>query len=280
MEKIMKQTMKKFIRFTASVATGFILLSQTAIAQQSLEELANGDHRSESNKARNEYRHPVETLEFFGIKPNMTVVEISPGGGWYTEILAPYLKEKGHYVAAGFDPKSKVNYYKVNAKKFADKLASKPEIYGKTQVTIFEAPNKLDFAEANSADMVVSFRNVHSWARSKQTENVFKAIYEVVKPNGIFGLVQHRAGEKKPKDVSGKLGYIRTADVIKMVTKAGFKLVEQSEINANSKDTKDYKDGVWTLPPSYRLKDKDREKYKAIGETDRMTLKFVKPATL
>jgi len=278
MEIKMKDTINKVMRFTASLAAGFILLSQTAIAQQSLEELANGEHRSESNKARNEYRHPVETLNFFGIKPDMTVVEISPGGGWYTEILAPYLKDKGHYIAAGFDPESKVKYYKVNAKKFTDKLASKPEIYGKTKVTIFEAPSKLDFAEENSADMVLSFRNVHSWTRNKQAETALNAIYKVVKPNGIFGLVQHRAGVHNPKDVSGKLGYLKQDEVIRLAEKAGFRLVEQSEINANPKDTKDYKDGVWTLPPSYRLKDKDRKKYKAIGESDRMTLKFVKPA--
>jgi len=274
----MKKTLNKVMRFVVSIAAGFILLSQIAMAQQSLEELANGDHRSESNKARNEFRNPVETLKFFGIKPEMTVVEISPGGGWYTEIIAPYLKDKGQYIGAAYDVDSKVKYYSNSAKKFAKKLSSQPELYSKAKTTVLQAPEKLNFAEENSADLVVSFRSAHGWARDKHADKVFSAIYKVVKPNGVFGLVQHRAGKQNPKDTSGKLGYLKQDEMIQLVKNAGFRLVERSEINANPKDTKDYKDGVWTLPPSYALKEKDREKYKAIGETDRMTLKFVKPA--
>jgi len=274
----MKDRLNKMMRFSASIVAGFILISQTGVAQQSLEELANGEHRSESNKVRNEFRHPVETLNFFGIKPDMTVVEISPGGGWYTEIIAPYLKDNGQYIGAAYDVESKVKYYSNSAKKFAQKLSAHPELYSKAKISVLQAPEKLDFAEENSADLVVSFRSAHGWARDKFADKVFAAIYKAVKPNGIFGLVQHRAGMQNPKDVSGKLGYLKQDDVIKLAEKAGFRLIEQSEINANSKDTKDYKGGVWTLPPSYRLKDKDREKYQAIGESDRMTLKFVKPA--
>jgi predicted methyltransferase len=253
-------------------------LPNTVFASDSLTELANGKHRSDSNIARNASRHPVETLNFFGIKPDMTVVEISPGGGWYLEILAPYLKKNGHYIAAGYDPESKIKYYNVNAKKLISKLAADPENYGQVETSIMETPDKLNLAKENSADMVVSFRNTHNWSRSNQAENVYAAIYKAIKPGGIFGLVQHRAGDSIPKDTTGKLGYLKTQEIIKMAEKVGFKLVAQSEVNANLNDTKDHPDGVWNLPPSYRLKDKDRAKYTAIGESDRMTLKFVKLA--
>jgi len=255
-----------------------VLSSSITQASDNLQEIASGEHRSEKNIARNDFRHPVETLNFFGIKNNMTVVEISPGGGWYTEILAPYLKDKGHYIAAGYDPASKINYFSRNAKKLAEKLAADQTNYGQTKLTVMQAPDKLNFADENSADMVVSFRNTHNWMQSGHAEKVFAAIFKVIKPNGIFGLVQHRAGISNPEDTSGKLGYLKTEQVIQLAEKAGFRLIAQSEINANAKDSKDYKDGVWTLPPSYRLKDKDRAKYKTIGESDRMTLKFVKPA--
>ncbi len=263
---------------SAILAVGLLGASSQAIAETSLESLAEGKHRSEQYIARNEFRNPVETLKFFGIKPDMTVVEISPGGGWYTEIIAPYLRDKGHYIAAGFDPESKVNYYKRNAKKYAEKLAKNPELYDKVELTVMQAPEKLDFAKPNSADMVVSFRNTHNWASRGHAEEVYAAIFKVLKPGGVFGLVQHRAGKVHPKDTSGKLGYLKTEEVIAMAEKAGFRVAAQSEINANPKDTKDHPEGVWTLPPNYRLKDKDREKYQAIGESDRMTIKFVKPA--
>jgi predicted methyltransferase len=263
---------------SAILAVGLLGASSQAFAETSLESLAEGKHRSEQYIARNEFRNPVETLKFFGIKPDMTVVEISPGGGWYTEIIAPYLREKGHYIAAGFDPESKVNYYKRNAKKYAEKLAKNPELYDKVELTVMQAPEKLDFAKPNSADMVVSFRNTHNWASRGHAEEVYAAIFKVLKPGGVFGLVQHRAGKVHPKDTSGKLGYLKTEEVIAMAEKAGFRVAAQSEINANPKDTKDHPEGVWTLPPNYRQKDKDREKYQAIGESDRMTIKFVKPA--
>ena len=263
---------------SAILAVGLLGASSQAIAETSLESLAEGKHRSEQYIARNEFRNPVETLKFFGIKPDMTVVEISPGGGWYTEIIAPYLRDKGHYIAAGFDPESKVNYYKRNAKKYAEKLAKNPELYDKVELTVMQAPEKLDFAKPNSADMVVSFRNTHNWASRGHAEEVYAAIFKVLKPGGVFGLVQHRAGKVHPKDTSGKLGYLKTEEVIAMAEKAGFRVAAQSEINANPKDTKDHPEGVWTLPPNYRQKDKDREKYQAIGESDRMTIKFVKPA--
>lgn len=275
-----KSVTKRFFHPIKSViiVVGLLGASSQAMAETTLESLAEGKHRSAEYVARNQSRNPVETLKFFGIKPEMTVVEISPGGGWYTEIIAPYLREKGHYIAAGFDPESKVNYYKRNAKKYAEKLAKNPELYNKVELTVMEAPEKLNFAKPNSADMVVSFRNTHNWAGRGHAEEVYTAIFKVLKPGGVFGLVQHRAGKVHPKDTSGKFGYLKTEEVIAMAKKAGFRMAEQSEINANPKDTKDHPQGVWTLPPNYRLKDKDREKYQAIGESDRMTIKFVKPA--
>jgi len=268
----MKKTTLSFLKISLLILLGSQGISNNVMAGDELTKYTNGKHRSDKNIARNEFRHPVETLKFFGIKPTMTVAEITPGGGWYTEILAPYLKDKGQYIAAGYDPDHKIKEISKYAKAFADKLVSDPEQYGKTKLSVMQTPYKLEFAPENSVDMVVSFRNAHGWGNHSGA--VFSAIYKAVKPNGIFGLVQHRAGVHDPKGT----GYRRQSDIIDMAIKAGFRLVAQSEINANPKDKKDYKEGVWTLPPVYRLGDKDRAKYKAIGESDRMTLKFVKPA--
>ncbi|TQV87213.1 class I SAM-dependent methyltransferase [Aliikangiella coralliicola] len=253
-------------------------MSINAQASDKLAEAIASEHRTEKYAARDEFRNPYETLNFFGIKEDMTVVEIWPGGGWYAEILAPYLKDKGQYIAAGFDPASDVDYYKRNAKKFKEKIAANPKQFDKTELTIMQPPKKLAFAKENAVDMVVSFRNTHNWHRRGYAESVYNSVFKALKPGGVFGVVQHRAGKNQPTDTSGEKGYLKQSDVIAMAEKAGFKLLAQSEINANPKDTKDYENGVWTLPPSYRLKDKDREKYTAIGESDRMTLKFVKPA--
>ncbi len=279
--------MKKILTLTTKIlfvtCLGLPIIGNVSFAhdhgpKSELNKIANGEHRSEKNRLRNSFRHPAKTLAFFGIKKDMTVVEISPGGGWYTEILAPYLKESGLYIAAGYDPESKSDYYRKNAKKFADKLAADPANYSKTKLAIMQAPDKVDFAKNNSVDLVVSFRNTHNWASKGHAQKVYDGIFKSLKPGGVFGLVQHRAGDKLPADTSGKLGYLNPQDVIDMAKKSGFELAAQSEVNANPKDTKDHKNGVWTLPPSYALKDVDRVKYTAIGESDRMTLKFVKPA--
>ncbi|TQV72979.1 class I SAM-dependent methyltransferase [Aliikangiella marina] len=272
MNKTIKKLIPLSVLFSALVST-----SASAFETSKLEKVIKGEQRTAKYAERDQYRHPQQTLEFFGIKDDMTVVEISPGGGWYTEILAPYLRDNGTYIAAGFNPQSEVEYYSRNAKAFAEKLKSNPAVYDKTQVTIMEPPSMLDIAKAGSADMVVSFRNTHGWHRRGHSEAVYGAIFKALKPGGIFGVVQHRAGAKVPADTSGKLGYLKQADVIAIAEKAGFKLVATSEINANPKDTKDHPDGVWALPPGYRHGDKDKQKYMAIGESDRMTLKFVKP---
>ncbi len=239
---------------------------------------ALGEHRSAKNIARNKARHPVETLKWFGIQDTMTVVEISPGGGgWYSEVLAPFLRDKGKYYAASYDRDSKSKYFSRNAQKYLDKLAAAPEIYNKVVVTEFEIPTKPTLEPQAKADMVLTFRNTHNWLNSGIAEQTYQAMYKVLKPGGILGVVQHRGEPHMMGKQWSKKGYVAESEVIRLAEAAGFKLVAKSEINANPKDTKDYADGVWTLPPVYRLKDKDREKYTAIGESDRMTLKFVKP---
>jgi len=270
---------KKIKSFAFSGLLASLVFSVASFASEpsKLEQVVAAKHRTASYAERDAFRHPVETLSFFGLKDDMTVVEISPGGGWYTEILAPYLRDNGTYIAAGYDPKSKSDYYSKNAKKFMAKLEANPELYDKTVMTIMEAPDKLDIAEAGSADMVLSFRNTHNWHRRGYAASVYAAAFKALKPGGVFGVVQHRAGDKHPADTSGKLGYLKQDEVIKLAEDAGFKLAATSEVNANPKDVKNYDKGVWTLPPVYRMGDQDKEKFQAIGESDRMTLKFIKP---
>jgi len=245
--------------------------------EEKLSAAATGDHRAQKNIERNRYRHPVETLTWFGIRDDMIVVEIAPGGGgWYTEILAPFLRDSGRLYAASYNSDSKIEYFRRNAKKYLDKLAAKPEIYDRVVVTEFEPPVKPDLQPRGDADMVLTFRNTHNWINNDTAGQTYRAIYEVLKPGGILGVVQHRGEAHMSGKAWAKKGYVPEADVIRLAESAGFELVGRSEINANPKDTKDYPEGVWTLPPSYRLKDQDRDRYTAIGESDRMTLKFIK----
>jgi predicted methyltransferase len=226
-------------------------------------------HRDEKARHRDQYRHPIETLSFFGVRDDMNVVEIWPGGGWYTDVLAPYLKDKGKLAVTNTDSEG--------GKKFGAKLAANPDVYGKVEVRIIAPPDKIDFGPEGSADVVLTFRNVHGWLPKNYDDKVYAAAYRVLKSGGVFGVVEHRA---KPGSDPAELkdtGYVPEEFVIKRVQEAGFRLAEKSEINANPKDTKDHPKGVWTLPPSLRLGEQDKEKYLAIGESDRMTLKFVKP---
>jgi predicted methyltransferase len=237
-----------------------------------LDTVIAGSWRSAPNKARDVYRHPKETLQFFGLQPDKTVIEITPAAGWYTEILAPVLRDNGHYIAAVTDNNAEA---KQDAAALRAKFAADPAQYGKATVVGFN-PQAPVFGPPGSADMVFTFRNVHNWVQAGTAQAMFKAFYAVLKTGGTLGVEEHRAAPGATLDSVKGTGYLPTEYVIKLATDAGFKLDGQSEINANPKDTKDYPKGVWTLPPTLTLGDQDRAKYLAIGESDRMTLRFVK----
>jgi predicted methyltransferase len=231
--------------------------------------------RSERNVARDPYRHPLETLTFFGVREDSTVVEILPGsGGYYMEILAPFLKEKGRYIAADRDPLAAPQYLEDN-RKLRARLEAEPGLYGKVLVTEFNADRR-EIAAPGSADLVLTFRNLHNWIERGEVEAALRAFHRALKPGGVLGVVDHRGRTDLSQEAQIKTGYVREDYAIALIERAGFKLVGATEVNANPKDTKDYPAGVWTLPPTYRLKDQDRAKYAAIGESDRFTLKFVR----
>jgi len=243
-----------------------------------LERVLAGDHRSDANRARDTWRHPKETLAFFGLRQDMTVMEVWPGGGgWYLEVLAPTMREHGRYIAASWDPKSESKYVQDNSKKLADKIAARPELYDRIEMAALQVPNALKPVPDGSVDMVLTFRNIHSWMGNDGAAAMFKAMFAALKPGGILGVVEHRARTDAPQDPKAKSGYVRTDYAIALAKAAGFELVGESEINANPKDTRDHANGVWALPPSLRGGDVDRERFVAIGESDRFTLKFRKP---
>ncbi|HEX3895072.1 MAG TPA: methyltransferase [Rudaea sp.] len=250
--------------------------SATQATDAKLGSVLAGDWRGASNKARDQYRHPKETLDFFGLKPGMNLIEITPGGGWYAEILAPFLKGAGTYTAAIVTPKKKDGEDAQDMDALHKKFAGDASEYGDAKFVEFDgkAPN---LGPDSSADMVVTFRNVHNWVMADTAPLMFKAFFNVLKPGGVLGVTDHRAAAGADLDKIKRTGYLPEDFVIKLATDAGFKLEGKSEINANPKDTKDYPENVWTLPPTFALKDKDHDKYAAIGESDRMTLKFVKP---
>lgn len=242
-----------------------------------LSEILASPHRTDKNRQRDRYRNPKETLDFFEIKPNMKVLEISPSKGWYTEILGPYLKKQGELHLAIFSENTTKSYLKSFNKALKDKLEKDKDYYGKIHFTIFEAPKIIKpLAKENSMDRVLTFRNVHNWMRGKKAKEIFKEFHRVLKPGGLLGVVEHRASSKQKQDPDAKSGYVRQDYVIALAESAGFKLVDSSEINANPKDHAQHPKGVWTLPPALRLGDQNKQKYLAIGESDRMTLKFIK----
>ncbi len=264
--------------------TSFLLLAgiSTATAQSTealLDKALTGDHRSEANRARDRYRHPRETLLFFGLKPDMTVLEIWPGSGWYSEIIAPVLAEKGRFYLAHYAIENpRIANWQLQAReKQADTYAKRPALYGKPIFTSLGPPDYLAIAPAGSLDMLLTFRNVHNWSLQKTDAIVFKTFFDALKPGGTLGVVEHRANPGTSFEQMVKTGYMTEAYVIGLAEKAGFKWVGKSEVNANPNDTKDHPNGVWTLPPTSRG-NLDPQKYRAIGESDRMTLKFEKPS--
>jgi predicted methyltransferase len=248
-----------------------------------LDTVLAGAHRAEANRARDSWRHPKETLSFFEIKPGMTVIEITPGAGWYTEVLGPLMKGDGMLISALIDPESASSdrakeYYRKSNGDYRAKLAADAANYGEVGVRDFRVDQPV-FGEPASADMVLTFRNVHNWTGSGNAPGMFKGFFDVLKPGGVLGVVDHRASPGTKSAEDPRSGYVLEDDVIKLATDAGFVLAAKSEINANPKDTKDHPNGVWNLPPSLNVKEgDDPEKFKAIGESDRMTLRFVKPA--
>lgn len=258
----------------ATFATATVASGQMPAVSKALKAAVAAPTRTPANVARDRYRHPAETLAFFGVKPTDRVVEIWPSGGWYTEILAPYTAKGGAYTAAAPWPKGVGGVQKLQA--------ANPTTYAKVKLAAFPAtgaPADAPRVADGSADVVLTFRNVHNWrfGGADRAQTAFNEMFRMLKPGGTLGVVEHRLPENRDAAAEEKSGYMKTSSVIAFAEKAGFKLEARSEINANPKDTADWPQGVWTLPPNYALKDVDRAKYAAIGESDRMTLRFRKP---
>lgn len=239
-----------------------------------LTQLLKARYRTPANVARDVYRHPVEVLSFFGVKETSNVVEILPGSrGYFLEILAPYLKAKGLYTAANRDENAAPRYLE-DHQKFLARL-KEDAAFDRVKVTEFNS-DMHEVAPAGSADFVLTFRNLHNWIERSEIDGALRAFHRALKPGGVLGVTDHRGRTHVSQDEQMKFGYVREDVAIKLMEKAGFKLVATSPVKNNPKDTKDYPDGVWTLPPTFRLGDKDRAKYQAIGESDRFVHRYVK----
>ena len=267
---------------TALLCLGLLALlgaPRLARADDALKAALAGAQRSRANVARDGWRHPEQTLGFFGLRPDMTVVELSPGGGWYTEILAPYLRDSGQLILAADDPESSQDYRRRSAERLKKKLDAEPAVYGQVRLAVFEPPAKLSYAAPGSADLVLTFRNVHNWVADGEPVvlAVFKSAFDSLKPGGVLGVVDHRLPADRVQDAKASSGYVQVAYVTRLAQAAGFRLAASTEINANPRDSADHAGGVWALPPSLANKEADRARFEAIGESDRFTLRFVKP---
>lgn len=272
----MRKAMVVMVTLAGLLATGPLRAEDAIVAA------VDGKHRNAANTARDVYRHPAETLSFFGLKPEMTVVEVSPGGGWYTEILAAVVAGSGQLYAAQAPLNGQPAYQRRNLGAFFALLGSNDDLFGAVQVTHFQPPYALTMAPAASADMVVTFRNLHNWIMAQEADGVsgrlaFRAMFDVLKPGGTLGVVDHRWPEDGDRAAGLRAGYVKESEAIALAQAAGFKLVARSDINANAADTHDHPRGVWTLPPSLALGAQDAARYQAIGESDRFTLRFEKP---
>ncbi|WP_394850444.1 methyltransferase [Pendulispora brunnea] len=246
-------------------------------AEARIREALAGQHRPDKEKARDVYRHPVETLAFFGVKSDSKVVELWPGAGWYTAVLAPVVRGRGKLTVTSADPAVATGYQKESAVKYAARLHETPGVYDQVEVRYINPPSTLTLGPDGSADVVLTFRNVHNWMKGGFADKVFAAAFQVLKKGGVLGVEEHRAAPGTTTEKSIETGYVTEDTVIQFAKAAGFVLDAKSEVNANPKDTKDYPKGVWTLPPTLDLGAEGREKYLAIGESDRMTLRFKKP---
>ena len=269
---------------SALAALGLAVLTAACASSSSGQSTADaliailaGDQRPPEERARDAYRHPRETLLFFGIRPEMKVMEVWPEPGWYTAVIAPLVREKGKYYAAVIaeDPSSK--YITHRLEEYRSRLATRPDLYERVSVVSFPAEGG-DAVPPGAVDMVLTFRNIHNWMARDQASQAFRTMFRALKPGGILGVVEHRGNPAVPQDPKAKSGYVNEDYAIRLIEAQGFRLVAKSGVNDNPRDTKDYEQGVWTLPPTYRLGAKDHDKYAAIGESDRFTLRFVKPA--
>jgi predicted methyltransferase len=244
---------------------------------QLLDRVLAGDQRSAASRALDDARHPKETLLFFGLAPQMRVAEVWPGTGWYTEVIAPLLTPPGVYYAALPPPDASSRYMSGQRAAFVAKLAARPDLYARVQLTTL-GPAGGEIAPAGSLDMVVSFLTLHDFLAQGWAPQALAAMYRALKPHGVLGIVDHRGNPQQPQDPAARSGYVSEEYAVRLIEASGFELLERSEINANPRDRKDYEQGVWTLPPTFRLGAKDHEQYAAIGESDRFTLKFQKAA--
>ena len=271
----------------ATFVTGPLFAGDAHVASR-VEKAMLGDHRSESNQDRNRYRNPVGTLTFLGLKDGMTVMEISPGGGWYTEILAPAIRGNGQFIVAAWDVdvEDQPEYvYRLHGE-MMDKFKSQPDLYDQVAVVPFSPPQSANLGESESVDMILTFRNTHGWINNEMAVDIYSEFARVLKPGGILGVVQHRADESAGAAIEANGGYVSEAAIVAVAREAGLYLEARSDVNANPADTRDYEFGVWTLPPNLRAcRDIEDEQEKAsceqpyldIGESDRMTLRFRKP---
>ena len=273
----MRDNMKRLKTILAMLAS-FILSTNILAGELSteLDSVLQGSQRDARNVARDVYRHPKETLMFFDLKTDMDVLEILPGRGWYTEILAPLMKDSGKLTVASYGEAHPTKYLRNIHIDFMKKMNADPGTYGKVKTVVFNKESYLADIPDNSVDMVVTFRNTHNWIRFGGIEDIYAAFNRVLKPGGTLGVVQHRANKGEDAKTTAEKGYVPESYLINLVEDAGFELVRKSDINANLADSKDYPEGVWSLPPTYREKDNNRDKYTAIGESDRMTMKFIK----
>lgn len=274
-QKTRYRALYQAILTTTGLALG--MLANAAESSQDIQAAVDSSLRTATNVTRDQYRHPAETLAFFEIEKDDHVVEIWPGRGWYSEILAGVLKAEGKFYAAHFAANSKVGYFQRSRQNFEARVEAESQLFGAVEMTEFHPPSKVSAGPAASIDHVLTFRNVHNWMKAGYAEAAFQEFFQLLKPGGILGVVEHRAKPGTSLQDMIKSGYVTEEKVTELATAAGFVLAAKSEINANAKDSTVHPRGVWTLPPSLRLGDDQRSKYLAIGESDRMTLKFRKP---
>jgi len=268
--------------FTATLLAGCLpgcaLLAPAADADDpALRAAIAGAHRSAANKARDAARHPYEMLRFFGLAPTQQVIELAPGGGWFTEILAPYLRAQGRLYAAHESAGDAVEYRRRSRQSFDAKLAREPALYDRVQVGLMpRTPRFADIAPPGGADLVLTFRNAHNWIEANHLDATLQAAHAALKPGGVLGVEEHRSPPGRSIDWIVKNGYVAEALMVERATAAGFRLAARSEVNANPRDTKDHPNGVWSLPPTLRGGEVDRARFLAIGESDRFTHRYVK----